>query len=97
MGEFDGGDDLVAVGLEGQSVIEDGSENGQLEDIGDGEGGRSRGEVPGKELTPFPGTSSKLYRSYFQLKLALVLVVYYESRQRELKTRPIYECRCDKD
>jgi hypothetical protein len=22
-------------------------------------------------------------------------VVYYESRKRELKTRPIYECRCD--
>ncbi len=21
--------------------------------------------------------------------------VYYESRKRELKTRPIYECRCD--
>jgi hypothetical protein len=21
--------------------------------------------------------------------------VYYESRNRELKTRPIYECRCD--
>jgi hypothetical protein len=21
---------------------------------------------------------------------------YYESRKRELKTRPIYECRCDK-
>jgi hypothetical protein len=23
------------------------------------------------------------------------MVVYYESRNRELKTRPIYECRCD--
>ena len=23
------------------------------------------------------------------------VVVYYESRKRELKTRPIYECRCD--
>jgi hypothetical protein len=23
------------------------------------------------------------------------LVVYYESRKRELKTKPIYECRCD--
>ncbi len=22
-------------------------------------------------------------------------IVYYESRKRELKTRPIYECRCD--
>ena len=22
-------------------------------------------------------------------------VVYYESMKRELKTRPIYECRCD--
>jgi hypothetical protein len=22
-------------------------------------------------------------------------MVYYESRKRELKTRPIYECRCD--
>ncbi len=22
------------------------------------------------------------------------LVVYYESRKRDLKTRPIYECRC---
>ena len=22
-------------------------------------------------------------------------VVYYESRKRELKTRPIYKCRCD--
>jgi hypothetical protein len=24
-----------------------------------------------------------------------VLVVYYESIKRELKTKPIYECRCD--
>ena len=24
-----------------------------------------------------------------------VLVVYYESIKRELKTRPIYECQCD--
>ena len=24
-----------------------------------------------------------------------VVVVYYESIKRELKTRPIYECRCD--
>jgi hypothetical protein len=24
-----------------------------------------------------------------------LLVVYYESINRELKTRPIYECRCD--
>jgi hypothetical protein len=23
------------------------------------------------------------------------IVVYYESRKRELKTRPIYKCRCD--
>ena len=22
-------------------------------------------------------------------------IVYYESRKRDLKTRPIYECRCD--
>jgi hypothetical protein len=22
-------------------------------------------------------------------------IVYYESRKRELKTRPVYECRCD--
>ncbi len=49
MGEFDGGDDLVSVGLEGESVIEDSSEVGELEDFGDGEGGRSRGEVPGKD------------------------------------------------
>ena len=25
----------------------------------------------------------------------LPLVVYYESIKRELKTRPIYDCRCD--
>jgi hypothetical protein len=24
-----------------------------------------------------------------------LVVVYYASRKRELKTRPIYECRCD--
>ncbi len=24
-----------------------------------------------------------------------MFIVYYESRKRELKTRPIYECRCD--
>ena len=24
-----------------------------------------------------------------------IFVVYYESIKRELKTRPIYECRCD--
>ena len=49
MGEFDGQDDLVTVGLEGESVIEDGVEVGELEDFGDGEGGRCRGEVPGEE------------------------------------------------
>jgi hypothetical protein len=27
--------------------------------------------------------------------LKLIVVVYYQSRKRELKTRPIYECRCD--
>jgi hypothetical protein len=26
---------------------------------------------------------------------SLTDIVYYESRKRELKTRPIYECRCD--
>jgi hypothetical protein len=25
----------------------------------------------------------------------MILVVYYESIKREVKTRPIYECRCD--
>jgi hypothetical protein len=25
----------------------------------------------------------------------LLLIVYYESRKRDLQTRPIYECRCD--
>ncbi len=25
----------------------------------------------------------------------LDIVVYYESKEREIKTRPIYECRCD--
>ena len=25
----------------------------------------------------------------------LFICVYYESRKRELQTRPIYECRCD--
>ena len=25
----------------------------------------------------------------------MILVVYYESIKRELKIRPIYECRCD--
>ncbi len=25
----------------------------------------------------------------------MLLVVYYESIKRELKTKPIYECRCD--
>jgi hypothetical protein len=24
-----------------------------------------------------------------------ISIVYYESRKRELKTRPMYECRCD--
>jgi hypothetical protein len=28
-------------------------------------------------------------------KLKPKKVVYYESIKRELKTRPIYECRCD--
>ncbi len=49
MGEFDGGDDLITVGLEGKSVIEDGTEVGELEDFGDGEGGRGRGDVPGED------------------------------------------------
>ena len=25
----------------------------------------------------------------------MFVYVYYESRKRELKTRPVYECRCD--
>jgi hypothetical protein len=25
----------------------------------------------------------------------VLFIVYYESRKRELKTRPTYECRCD--
>jgi hypothetical protein len=28
-------------------------------------------------------------------EVSLTVIVYYESRKRELKTRPIYECRCD--
>jgi len=31
----------------------------------------------------------------FVCHLILYLVVYYESIKRELKIRPIYECRCD--
>ncbi len=27
--------------------------------------------------------------------MSSTLVVYYESRKRALKTRPIFECRCD--
>ena len=27
--------------------------------------------------------------------VSFILVVYYESLKRDLKTRPIYECRCD--
>jgi hypothetical protein len=49
VGEFDGRNDLGSVGLEGKSVIEDGTEVGELEDFGDGEGGRCRGKVPGKD------------------------------------------------
>jgi hypothetical protein len=34
--------------------------------------------------------------SRFGINLRLFFRIYYESRKRELKTRPIYECRCDK-
>jgi hypothetical protein len=27
--------------------------------------------------------------------VTILIVVYYESMKREVKTRPIYECRCD--
>jgi hypothetical protein len=33
--------------------------------------------------------------TYFALSSKCVPLVYYESRKRELKTRPLYECRCD--
>jgi hypothetical protein len=49
VGELDGRDDLVAVGLEGKSSIEDGAKVGELGDFGDGERGTGRGEVPGEE------------------------------------------------
>ena len=29
------------------------------------------------------------------LVIISLFIVYYESMKRELKTRPIYECRCD--
>ncbi len=31
----------------------------------------------------------------FKIRFVGLLFVYYESRKRERKTRPIYECRCD--
>jgi hypothetical protein len=32
---------------------------------------------------------------HLKIKTRINIVVYYESRKGEIKTRPIYECRCD--
>jgi hypothetical protein len=32
---------------------------------------------------------------YVSIKMSGVMIVYYESIKRELKKRPIYDCRCD--
>ena len=37
----------------------------------------------------------KIYGFYYNRYNENHWVVYYESIKRELKTRPIYECRCD--
>ena len=36
-----------------------------------------------------------MYTSGTQVATFLRAVVYYESMKRKLKTRPLYECRCD--
>jgi hypothetical protein len=32
---------------------------------------------------------------YVSIKMSGTMIVYYESIKRELKKRPIYDCRCD--
>ena len=47
---------------------------------------------PGYTISCFPDSCLLAEE---ELHEDLVLVVYYESIKRELKTRPIYDCRCD--
>ena len=49
VGELDGSDDFVAVGLESEFTVEDGIEVGEFGDFGDGETVRVEGEMSGEE------------------------------------------------
>ena len=49
VGELDGFDDFVEVGLESEFAVEDGAEVGEFGDFGDGETVGVEGEVSGEE------------------------------------------------
>ncbi len=52
-------------------------------------------ERQSRSTSHFPSTSNFLHTNFQNFQKGFTVLVYYESIKRELKLRPIYECRCD--